>query len=66
MKCSKIYRFIPKNSQEIYYLAYGLLGRSHLQQLGCVKGAQLGYVELILIMDLAYMLFSKYGKISGQ
>lgn len=29
---SEIYRLIPKNSQEIHYLAYGLLERSHLQQ----------------------------------
>lgn len=47
-------------------MAYGLLGRSHLQQIGYVKGTQSGYVELILSMDLAYILFSKSRKIAGQ
>lgn len=65
-RSSKIYRFIPKNSQEIHYLAYWLLERSHLQRIGCVKGTQSGYVELILIVDWAYILFSKSRKIADQ
>lgn len=39
---SKINRFIPENSQEIHYLAYRLLERSHLQQTGYVKGRHSG------------------------